>query len=370
MWLAVGESKALGSDPVRTTYWGTPVVLFRTAGGTVGALEDRCAHRAVPLSAGHVRGEALRCAFHHFSFSPEGVCVDAPPVFQLCDEERRGCTVPRFFVREAAGLIWISIEDEAAAPFPLDGVELPEDPSRIVTGSFEVGGDLRVWMDHFLDGAHCLWAHAESAYGGSHDAPAEMRALNIDITAESEYPVRSAVSMSFHLTGEPDPPSYSRTLRTVARFAKLRRALRVRRRRVPEGRHLEIEADLLTPLCQYTRSSYTGRRRHHGYEAVTAIHPVGPGKNRFFWAAFFRGEDPGRLDRYLQRKFLEGFVPRHLGVEDATLLAQTPFLPRDAIMRTRPDSTVLAMRVMFSRYLERKRHVFPPGSLIHSLDYC
>ena len=42
------------------TICNDPVVLFRTQGGAIGALEDRCCHRHLPLSRGRVRGEIIQ----------------------------------------------------------------------------------------------------------------------------------------------------------------------------------------------------------------------------------------------------------------------------------------------------------------------
>ena len=46
--------------------------------GAIFALEDRCAHRQVPLSKGVVSGNAVRCGYHGWSYNSEGHCVDVP----------------------------------------------------------------------------------------------------------------------------------------------------------------------------------------------------------------------------------------------------------------------------------------------------
>ena len=53
-----------GSDdePVARTFLGEQVVLFRGANGTPAALEDRCCHRAAPLSLGTVEGDICAAA--------------------------------------------------------------------------------------------------------------------------------------------------------------------------------------------------------------------------------------------------------------------------------------------------------------------
>ena len=57
---------------------GDPIVLYRSSSGKVFALEDRCAHRQVPLSFGVVEGETLRCGYHGWSYDCAGKCVDVP----------------------------------------------------------------------------------------------------------------------------------------------------------------------------------------------------------------------------------------------------------------------------------------------------
>ena len=366
MWVPVGESRSLRKTPVRALYWGTPIAVFRTASGRVGALHDVCAHRGVPLSLGAVAGETIRCNFHHFLFDVEGHCAGAPEVCGLDETRRQELRVARFYAREALGLVWVSID--SAAPFPR--LLLEASPADVVTGSFEVRGDLRVWMDHFLDSAHCLWTHAETAYGGSHDNAAVFESIDIDIGPESEYPVRSAVRMTFDLSRHRARAHYSPVLRLLGAASRARRLFSRRRRDVPSApRNLEIDVDLVTPLCQYTHSTYRSGGSQHGFEGVTGINPIGEGRNQFLFSGFFPRGARGRWTRWLQRLFLERFVPQHLGVEDARLLADTSFVPSERLVAARTDATVLAMRAMFSRYRAAKGHLYPEGSLIHRLDY-
>jgi renierapurpurin 18,18'-hydroxylase len=57
---------------------GQPIVLYRGRSGAIHALEDRCAHRQVPLSQGMVEGETLRCGYHGWRYDCAGACVDVP----------------------------------------------------------------------------------------------------------------------------------------------------------------------------------------------------------------------------------------------------------------------------------------------------
>lgn len=362
MWVPVLESAKLGKSPARVQYWGTPVVLFRTASGRIGALEDLCGHRGVPLSCGAVRGEDIRCAFHHFRFGVDGACVDVPKVFGTDETFKESCRVRRFFVREAISLIWISIEDEPDAPFPIDETELPSDPV-VMAGSFDVDGDIRVWMDHFLDVAHCIWTHAETAYAGSPDRPAELASVAINIDQVSQYPVRRAIEMTFRVPSQGRAISYALPMRLVFAGTRLRDAF-IRSRRGGED-YLRVRADLVTPLCQETWSGVGPIKMR----VWTGITPVAHGKNRFLYGGIAGTHGAGRIGRWLARRLLADFVQQHLQIEDGRLLALAQFVAGDRFRATPLDATVQEMRSLFAAYQKEKAHLYPPDSLMRRLEY-
>jgi phenylpropionate dioxygenase-like ring-hydroxylating dioxygenase large terminal subunit len=84
-------------------YAGEPVVLYRGESGRVFALEDRCAHRQVPLHLGVVAGDNLRCGYHGWAYDCSGKCVDVP----YLGRERLPNGVKSYPVCEVDGLIFI-----------------------------------------------------------------------------------------------------------------------------------------------------------------------------------------------------------------------------------------------------------------------
>ncbi len=82
---------------------GEPIVLFRAASGNVAALEDRCAHRQVPLSLGVVQGDTLKCGYHGWAYSCAGKCIDVP----YLGRERLPNGVRAYPAREVDGLIFV-----------------------------------------------------------------------------------------------------------------------------------------------------------------------------------------------------------------------------------------------------------------------
>jgi len=78
-WYPVAWSReAKPGQTCAVHFAGEPIVLVRPRDGTVFALEDRCAHRQVPLSKGSVDGCTLRCGYHGWRYDAEGRCTAIP----------------------------------------------------------------------------------------------------------------------------------------------------------------------------------------------------------------------------------------------------------------------------------------------------
>jgi len=106
---------------------GEKFVFWRTEGGEVACLRDKCAHRGVQLSYGEVKHDSIMCPFHGFRYdsSGRGVRIPAngknapvPPNFK----------VPYYPAREAHGFIWIywgSVPSTPSSPSSSDFSKLP-----------------------------------------------------------------------------------------------------------------------------------------------------------------------------------------------------------------------------------------------------
>ena len=90
---------------------GQPIALIRGKNGVVFALEDRCAHRQVPLSKGVVSGCALRCGYHGWAYDKSGACVDVP----YLGKDRLPNGVRSYPCREVDGLVFVFPGDLALA---------------------------------------------------------------------------------------------------------------------------------------------------------------------------------------------------------------------------------------------------------------
>jgi renierapurpurin 18,18'-hydroxylase len=119
-WYPVALSKNLKRGRTwAVQFAGLPVVLARPESGPCFALEDRCAHRQVPLHDGVVCSKGLRCGNHGWTYDATRRCVNIP---YLGKGEPRPNGVRSYPCREAYGLIFVFPGDPDTAeitPFPI-----------------------------------------------------------------------------------------------------------------------------------------------------------------------------------------------------------------------------------------------------------
>ncbi len=118
-WYPLARSRDLKrGKAIGAVFAGEPIALVRTEGGEVFAIEDRCAHRQVPLHQGVVKGETLQCSYHCWTYDKTGKCVNVP----YLDKSRSLPNGVRGYpCREAYGLIFVypgNLARLASAIFP------------------------------------------------------------------------------------------------------------------------------------------------------------------------------------------------------------------------------------------------------------
>ncbi|WP_434730359.1 Rieske 2Fe-2S domain-containing protein [Rhizobium binae] len=94
------------------------IALWRSQSGRLSASSDRCPHRGMRLTHGFVRGEALSCIYHGWSYSPAGGCIRIPAHPDLVPPETIRVAVQQ--VEEQGGIIWVAVGEPALRPPPLD----------------------------------------------------------------------------------------------------------------------------------------------------------------------------------------------------------------------------------------------------------
>jgi phenylpropionate dioxygenase-like ring-hydroxylating dioxygenase large terminal subunit len=110
-WYVAALDDEVATDLHARRLLGIAVLLYRTSDGAVVAMEDRCAHRAHPLSDGRRDGDLVRCGYHGLGYNPDGYLVDVPS--QDCPP--RGVRLRTYPTAVQDGFIWIWLGEPGAA---------------------------------------------------------------------------------------------------------------------------------------------------------------------------------------------------------------------------------------------------------------
>ena len=133
-WIPVALSADLPAATVIPAHTPSGILaLWRSASGKLTALADRCPHRGMRLSYGFVRGEALSCIYHGWSYGRTGQCQRIPAHPELTPPAAiKAASYP---VEERNGVIWLALEPREEPPPALEGFK----PLRSVTLNVDAG---------------------------------------------------------------------------------------------------------------------------------------------------------------------------------------------------------------------------------------
>ncbi|MEB3222130.1 MAG: Rieske (2Fe-2S) protein [Candidatus Sericytochromatia bacterium] len=106
-WHKACEARALQPGTLLASeVEGVPLVLWRDDEGRPVAWLDRCPHRNMPLSEGHLDDGWLRCTYHGWAFDAEGRCRHVP---SSATGRAASACAQTFPARETAGAIWVEL---------------------------------------------------------------------------------------------------------------------------------------------------------------------------------------------------------------------------------------------------------------------
>lgn len=167
-WYVAGFADELtASNTVARQFLGESVVMMRHSNGQVVAMEDKCPHRLLPLSAGTRVGDELQCGYHGMRFSVEGKCTLAPgqthiPV-QAC--------VKTYPLQQRHGLLWIWMGNpQKADPDLIPDMHWNDDPEWTpARGYHYIECDFRLSVDNLMDLGHESWVHLRTIGQGEEE---------------------------------------------------------------------------------------------------------------------------------------------------------------------------------------------------------
>jgi vanillate O-demethylase monooxygenase subunit len=177
-WYVAAWAAELQNEPMAVEIAGENIVLFRDKAGQAHAFEDRCAHRGVPLSRGHVTEHGLECGYHGVTFGAGGRCTHLPHQNSIPNS----MCVNSFAVHEQDQVIWVWPGSD-----PADVTKIPNFPYH-QTWSGQIGGILTVnanhelFVENLMDLTHVGYLHPGTIGG---DAQTHVDAVQDTVKTET-----------------------------------------------------------------------------------------------------------------------------------------------------------------------------------------
>lgn len=159
-----------------------PILFYRTDGGELAALLDRCPHRFAPLSAGKIDGDNVVCGYHGLGFSPAGACILNPhgPITSTMK-------VRSYPVAERHTAIWIWMGDsELCDPCLIPDLSFIDETVETarIRMYLPTAANYELLVDNIMDLSHADYLHPTSIGGIMVDAKASTKREGNSIVAE------------------------------------------------------------------------------------------------------------------------------------------------------------------------------------------
>ena len=322
VWYVGAWSREVCEQPLARRILDTPVVFFRGEDGKAAALQNRCCHRAAPLSLGRVKGNLLQCGYHGLCFDSAGQCVRVPGQETVPPSAR----VPSYPVLEQDGAVWIWMGDpQAADPALAPRFARHSDPDWHWDGMhFGYAASYALLVDNLLDLTHVGYIHPNTIGGNEEDhSAAEMQVERGERTAKGVRWMRDV-----------EPPTAYQALRPFPG-------------RIDRCQVIGFEPGLVTisVIAHETGRLVNDYDAMDGYESHSfhAVTPESAARCHYFWAVGVpqRFMQPGLLDKKLELTRITFEEDRQMLEAQQRNLQEFPCLP---VVSVRSDALSMAAR--------------------------
>ena len=170
-WQLIGHVCQLRDpgDHVVADFAGLPVIAVRGTDGEIRAFHNVCRHRAAPIATcDGLAARSLRCRYHGWTYTLEGVLRSAPEMGGTLDFEPADVCLPQLAVRVWQGLVFAAVEETNAPDFHAftAGIDDRLGTSRGLERfghhrrvGYDVACNWKVYVDNYLEGYHVPHIH-------------------------------------------------------------------------------------------------------------------------------------------------------------------------------------------------------------------
>lgn len=341
-YAAAWENEVAEGAALARTFLEKPVVIYRGASGRYVALDDRCCHRAAPLSKGRIEGDCIRCMYHGMVYDAAGACVEIPGQDRISPVHQ----VRSYPIVEKGRLLWIWMGDPDLANEadilhyqPLDDPAWTGLPQECY---LHYDANWLLIVDNLADFSHLAFVHTNTL-GGSEE-------YAFSTAQEVEKLPNGFQFTRWHKNGP--PPPYHRKVTPYGDS-------NVDRRNVVQ---------MFTPGVFFMESAFApvgwdpdsgdmeGVTQYRNCQYMT---PETRGKAHFFWNYLrdFR-PDEEEVSLSLQDSMMEGFLEDKVIIEaqQKLLELEDPFHPRGLAS----DSALSHFRRVWREKIAEERKTYAP----------
>lgn len=159
-WYVAGKKDEFTQTPKAKTLLEKSIVFYRIESGELVALQNRCLHRAYPLSKGKLEGDNIVCGYHGARYNPEGELVRVP-----CQNRVPTLKLRKYTVREIGPfvMIWMGEGEPDNSKFPLESVSHLDNANfRTIDGYHHVKGNYLFMQENLHDLTHIPYLHRDT----------------------------------------------------------------------------------------------------------------------------------------------------------------------------------------------------------------
>jgi phthalate 4,5-dioxygenase oxygenase subunit len=144
--------------PVRVSLLSERLIAFRDSTGSLGLMDEFCAHRGVSLWFGRNEESGLRCPYHGWKYNTTGQCIEVPSE----PAESGYCgkiKLKSYPCIEAGGVIWAYMGPPAEQPAPPAFEWCSVEPNqRFLSKRWQESNYLQA-LEGGIDSSHVSWLH-------------------------------------------------------------------------------------------------------------------------------------------------------------------------------------------------------------------